>query len=91
MLVACGYSAILLAAFFRVIELWKWQRGAQPFIWMSMNAITIYIVANVAHFQWLAERFVGGDVKVFLGDYDGFVRALLAIMFAFWLVHFLYR
>ena len=90
-LVSCGYSAILLAAFFQLIELWKWQKWAQPFIWIGMNAITIYIVANVARFHRLAERFVGGDIKVFLGNYAGFVQALLTIAFAFLLVHFLYR
>jgi predicted acyltransferase len=90
-LVACGYSAILLAIFLQVIDIWKFQQWAQPFVWMGMNAITIYIVANVVNFHKLAARFVGGDVSLFLGNYAPLIQALVSTAFAFCLVHFLYR
>ncbi len=31
-LVACGYSALLLAAFFQIVEIWNLRRWTQPFI-----------------------------------------------------------
>ncbi|MDB6125298.1 MAG: hypothetical protein JWQ71_4291 [Pedosphaera sp.] len=90
-LVACGYSAILLGFFYQVIEIWKFQRWAQPFIWIGMNAITIYIAANVFRFSKLAERFAGGNVQKFLDSYGDLVLAIITLGMVFWLTHFLYR
>jgi len=90
-LVACGYSALLLAVFYQVIELWRWRRWAQPFVWIGMNALPIYIVANVVNFRRVAERFVGGDIKVLLGRYGELVVGLVGLGLVLWVVNFLYR
>jgi predicted acyltransferase len=90
-LVACGYSAILLALFYQVIELWGFRQWAQPFVWVGMNAITVYLVAGVVNFHRLAERFVGGDVRAALGSYADLAAALVTLALGFWLVNFLYR
>jgi predicted acyltransferase len=90
-LVACGYSAILLGTFYQVVELWQWRKWAQPFVWIGMNAITIYLVANMVNFRRLAGRFVGGDIKLWLGPYSDVVTSLVSLALVFWLVNFLYR
>lgn len=90
-LVACGYSAVLLAIFLQIIEIWDFRRWAQPFVWLGMDAISIYIIANVANFHRLALRFVGGDVRTLLGNFADLAQAILATAFAFCVVHFLYR
>jgi predicted acyltransferase len=95
-LVAGGYSAILLAAFYQIIEIWNWRKWCQPFVWIGMNAITIYMANNIIGFPRLAARLAGGDVKNFLdthiaaGAGDLFISAV-ALALAVWLVHFLYR
>jgi predicted acyltransferase len=90
-LVACGYSAILLAIFVQIIEVWNFRRWAQPFVWLGMNAITIYILANIVGFHRLALRFVGGNIRVLLGNFADLAQALIATAFALCVVHFLYR
>ncbi len=90
-LVACGYSAILLGVFYQLIELWRFRVWAQPFVWIGMNAITIYLVANVVNFRRLAERLVGGDIKVWLGNYSDLATSLVSLALVFWLLSFLYR
>jgi predicted acyltransferase len=90
-LVACGYGAILLATFYQVIEIWNWRAWSQPFVWIGMNALPIYIIAGAVNFHRLAGRFVGGDVKVFLGSYSELTTSLVAVGLALWLVNFLYR
>ena len=62
-LVAGGYSALLLGAFYLVIEIWKVRNWATVFIWIGANAITLYMANNIINFDKLALRFVGGDVK----------------------------
>lgn len=97
-LVAGGYSALLLGAFYLVVDVWKYQKWCQPFVWMGMNAITIYMVKNFlgGTFSRLAARLVGGDIKAYLDDHvaKGFGDLLIAVvglLIAFWIVRFLYQ
>jgi predicted acyltransferase len=95
-LVAGGYSAILLAVFYLVVDMWKFQKWCQPFVWMGMNSITIYMANNIlGGFGKLADRFVGGDINAwfnrqFFGSGD-LLAALVEMALSFWFVHFLYR
>ena len=65
-LVAGGYSALLLGLFYLIIEVWHVQRWAQVFIWIGSNAITLYVIHNVVDLPKLASRFAGGGVKDYL-------------------------
>jgi predicted acyltransferase len=58
-LFACGCSAILLGAFHQIIEVRNVRTWAAPFIWIGLNPITIYLAANIANFNQLADRFTG--------------------------------
>jgi len=96
-LVAGGYSAILLGIFYLVVDIWKYQKWCQPFVWMGMNSITIYLASNIiGGFRKLATRFVGGDVKDFFDGHllkgsGDLIVAVFGLLLAFWFVHFLYR
>jgi predicted acyltransferase len=91
-LVACGYSCLLLAAFHFVIEDLGWRRWAMPFVWIGANPITIYLVHEVVDFDKIAERFVGGQ----LGDelfhsYKQLAVAATGLLLVFALCRFLYK
>ncbi len=101
-LVAGGLSALLLGIFHLVIEVWKFQKWCQPFVWMGMNSITIYLTANILYtsdggsFRRIARRFVGGDVQSFLDAHvargaGDLAIAIVGLLLAFWFVQFLYR
>src|SRR5206468_4300640 len=90
-LIACGCSALLLGSFHQIIEIWQCRKWAQPFVWLGMNAITIYIVASILNFRKLSGRLVGGDIAHFLGNYSDFVLALVTLTLVFCLVRFLYQ
>jgi len=95
-LVAGGYSALLLAVFYLVVDMWKYQMWCQPFVWMGMNSITIYMTDNIlGGFGKVAERFVGGDIGAWfnnrlVGSGD-LLAALVEMALSFWFVYFLYR
>lgn len=95
-LVAGGYSALLLAIFYLVVDMLKIQVWCRPFVWMGMNSITIYMAGNIlGGFGNLASRFVGGDIAAWfdrrlMGAGD-LVGALVEMVLAFAFVHFLYR
>jgi predicted acyltransferase len=95
-LVAGGYSALLLGVFYWVIEVAGCRRWCQPFVWMGMNSITVYMTADILDgFGGIAKRFVGGDIHDFLDTHAGasgdLVLAAAGLVLAFWYVHFLYR
>ena len=67
-LVAGGWSAILLGVFHQVVDVWGRQKWAVPFIWIGANAITLYFVDSIIGFEKLAHRLVGGDVAKFFNQ-----------------------
>ena len=96
-LVAGGWSAVLLGGFYLVVDVWKFQKWCRPFVWMGMNSITVYMTANIlGSFTRPARRLVGGDISAFLEAHvaKGFgelVMSLVGLLLAFWFVRFLYR
>jgi predicted acyltransferase len=97
-LVAGGYSALLLGAFYLLVDVWKFRLWCQPFVWMGMNAITIYLVKNFlgGSFNRLSARLVGGDIKSWLDQtvatgFGELMISLVGLLLAFWLVRFLYQ
>ena len=95
-LMAGGYSLILLGVFYQLVDIWKHQKWCQPFVWIGMNSITIYLASNIIGFRKVAARFVGGDVKQFLDTHitsglGDLVISVVGLALAIWLVHFLYR
>jgi predicted acyltransferase len=96
-LAAGGYSAILLGIFYQIIDIWGAQKWCLPFIWLGMNPITIYLVAEmIGGFDKLALRFAGGDIRQFFNTHvaQGFGELVVCVVglgLAFWFVHFLYR
>lgn len=81
-LVAGGYSALLLAAFYQIVDVWKCRNWCQPFVWIGMNSITIYVANNLLQFRAVATRLVGGDVKKALDTNvaDGAGNLLIALV-----------
>lgn len=96
-LVAGGYSAILLGIFYQIVDVWQTRAWCQPFVWMGMNSITIYLASNIiGGFRKLATRFVGGDVRTFFDAHiakgaGDMAISIVGLLLAFWLVHFLYK
>ncbi len=65
-LVAGGYSALLFAFFYWLVDIRQQQKWVEPFLWVGANPITLYLFDNVAGFDKIASRLAGGPVKEFL-------------------------
>lgn len=95
-LVAGGYSAILVGTMYQIIDVWGLKWWSKVFVWLGANAITLYFLNNVMAFETFALRFVGGDVAglldraVTLGA-GRFVAHVLGLAFAIALASFFYR
>jgi predicted acyltransferase len=62
-LVAGGYSYLLMGIFYLVIDVWKWRWWTAPFVWIGTNAITLYLAWNILDFRGLAARLAGGNLQ----------------------------
>ena len=60
---AGGWSALLLALFYGVIDVLGWKRWAAPFTWIGMNSILIYLASEgLVNFGYTAHTLTGGLV-----------------------------
>jgi predicted acyltransferase len=91
-LVAGGYSCLFLAAFYAIIEIWQWRRWAQPFIWIGMNSITIYMIHCLVDVEKIAQRFVGGELNTELfGRCGTLMVAIVSLGISFLICRFLFK
>ena len=94
-LVAGGWSMLLLATFYLVIDGWKVRALAMPFVWLGTNAITIYLISNITDIGQLSARFAGGDVAAWLdahwGGLGGLVLAIVSVVICMAICRFLYQ
>jgi predicted acyltransferase len=89
-LFAGGWSLLLLALFYWVIDVKGYRRWAYFFVVIGMNAIAIYFLQRFVDFEAITEFFLGG-----LAKHAGLIAPLLlpfgALMIRWLLLHFLYR
>jgi predicted acyltransferase len=95
-LVAGGYSLLLLAVWYQTIDVWEIRSWSTIFVWIGANAITLYFLNNLMSFEQFAVRFVGGDLGVLLDRLvtpgtGRLVAYVLGLAFAVALAGFLYR
>jgi predicted acyltransferase len=95
-LVCGGYSAMLLGVLHQIVDVWKWRKWATAFVWIGANAITLYFLNNLASFNTVATRLVGGDVSAFLDRHltfgmGQFVTAAVGLGISVLLAGFLYQ
>jgi predicted acyltransferase len=89
-LVACGYSLLLLAFFHLVIETLGLRFWAWPFVWIGMNPITIYMLENMVDIERIANRLVGGELNGYFGIYGHVVVNAVGLLIMIAVARFLY-
>lgn len=89
-LVAGGWSALLLALFYWVIDVRGWKRWAYFFAVIGLNPITIYLGQKIIDFDKIAEFFVGGLTQ-FAGGVAPIVLGIAVLMVKWLFLRFLYK
>lgn len=91
-LLAGGYSAMLMGAFYFVIDLWRLRAWSAPFVWIGTNAITIYMLAELGYIENFATRLVGGGnhtIPIF-GSAQDAITLSVSLLLTFLIARFLY-
>lgn len=58
-LVAGGWSAILLGLFYLIVDVWRVKWWTPPFVWVGANPILLYVCSGLGFFSTIASRLVG--------------------------------
>ena len=87
---AGGWSLLLLALFYWIIDVRGYQRWSFFFKVIGMNAITIYLVDRFFKFDIITDVFLHGLRPVF-GHYDPLIWSCSVVFTAWLFLYFLYR
>jgi len=87
---AAGWSYLLLALFYLVIDVWGFRKWAFGFVVIGMNAITVYMAVHVFDFKHIGNIFVGGLAR-WLGSWNGFVQETADFIVVWLILYWMYR
>ena len=90
-LLTAGWSCLLLATFYLVIDVYNIRTWAQPFVWIGMNPIAIYMLANMLGFSGLVRRVVHQDMVDAINPWGNLLVALLSLLLAAGICYVLHR
>jgi predicted acyltransferase len=90
-LVAGGWSLLLLALFYTVIDVIKFSAWAFFFVVIGVNAITIYMANRIIPFETIAEFFLGGFKERYAGSFAPAVLPIGALAIEWLFLLHLYR
>ena len=72
-----GWSLLLVALFYVIIDVWGWKKWAFFFIVIGMNSITIYMFqAGIINFYSSTEFFFSGIIKSFGENWQPLIGAI---------------
>jgi len=89
-LVGAGYSLLLLALFYWLIDVKGYKKWAFFFVVIGMNPITIYCLQWIVEFEKIANFFAQG-IADHAGIFSALILAFSALMVKWLLLWFLYR
>jgi predicted acyltransferase len=91
-LVAGGYSFMLLGILYLILDVWKIRWWAAPFVWIGVNPLTIYMARRIVDFNAFGDRFVGGSIAGLFSENVAFLlHTSVSLALSLLLVWFLYK
>ncbi len=86
-----GYSLIMMALFYYIIDVKGWQKWTFAFRIIGMNSITIYMVQKIVDFGRIQKFFLGGIANMCPEDWAAVVNSAGFVMVGWLFLYFLYR
>ncbi len=90
-LVAGGYSCLLLGLFHQTIEVWQIRRWTTPFVWIGVNPMAVYLAHNFIDFNSLASRVVGGPIENAMGPGGPLLVTVVGLGITLLMLRFMYQ
>lgn len=90
---AGGWSFLLLAVFYLVIDVWGWRRWTLPLVVIGANSIFVYMAWGLCSgaFKMVADRFLGGLKQYTGGPWYDVISWTGAFLVLWTLLYYMYR
>ena len=86
-----GYSLIMLAVFYYIIDVRGWRRWDRFFVVIGMNSITIYLAQAFIPFSDIARNVFGGLAGLFPENWGAVILYAAYVLVCWLFLYFLYR
>ena len=90
-LIAGGWSLMLLGIFYWVIDVKGYRKWAFPFVVIGANAIATYAIRPFIKFADIASRIAGGNVAAIFGNYQSLWLSAITYLLIWLVVYWLYK
>ncbi|MBE0368646.1 transmembrane glucosamine N-acetyltransferase NagX [Pseudoalteromonas aurantia] len=90
-LVTVGWSAILLAGFYVLVDVFDGQRFAYPFVIIGANSIIIYLASSLVDWAFIARSVFGGVVTGASEEWQPLLTVLALLAVQLLVLHWMYR
>ena len=91
-LFAGGWSLILLAVFYLIIDVWGFKKWAFPFVVIGLNSITIYMLnSGIIDFGQMSQYLFSGTIKSFSALAQPVIAATAYILCVWTVLYILYK
>jgi len=87
---SAGWSYLLLAFFYLVIDVIRFRIWAFPFVVIGMNAIAVYVGTHVLPIDAVGVALAGGLAKHLLGA-GAFLLAAVNFAIVWFILYYMYR
>ncbi len=90
-LVTTGWSLILLAIFYALVDVIKLHRLSFVFVVIGCNAIIIYLASSLVKWEYLASSLFGGLIHALPFDMQPLASALALLIVQWLLLYWMYK
>ena len=90
-LVTVGWSAILLAVFYSVVDILGQRKAAYPFVIIGANSIIIYLASSLVNWGYIANSVFGGVVRSVSEPWQPLFAVVALLTVQLLVLHWMYK
>ena len=90
-LVTVGWSALLLAAFYAVVDILKLQKWAYVFVIIGANSIIIYIASSLVDWVHISRSLFGGFISAASEPWQPLLGVIALLAVQILVLHWMYK
>lgn len=90
-MVTVGWSLILLAVFYAVVDLCNLQKAAYPFVIIGANSIIIYLASSIVDWGYISQSLFGGVINGAPSQWQPLLAVIALLAAQMLLLHWMYK
>ncbi|MCG9770058.1 MULTISPECIES: transmembrane glucosamine N-acetyltransferase NagX [Pseudoalteromonas] len=90
-LVTVGWSAILLAVFYAIVDVLSFQRWAYPFVIIGANSIIIYLASSLVNWTFISKSVFGGVMAAVPTAWQPLIAVFALLAVQLLVLHWMYK